>query len=158
MRCDHQSATHERDPHFPGMRGKLISKPCCARDAAQPCSHQQDHAGSTVFAEARKKRYCSETCHQNSQAAVSPLFRWKQVRHHCGQGKKKRCQEAMNNAKGRGPNTKAVGPNTSSVEECLSQGRHITHTNSKSFSISSQPDNLSMRLASSSCFIDLTSK
>ncbi len=84
MGSDHETAACERDPHFPGMCGKLIPKPCGSSDAAQPRSHQQEYMGTAVFAEARKKRYCSEACHQNGQAAVRALFRRKEVRRNRG--------------------------------------------------------------------------
>ncbi len=79
VRADHEPASNHGDRYLPGVRRKLVTKPCRSRDAAQSSQNQEQDGAAPVSAEAGDQRDCAEQRNQNGETAMHALIRRKKV-------------------------------------------------------------------------------
>ena len=107
---DHAGAAAKGHGDLDGVGGEVVAAPGCASNAGETDGHEQQHAGAAVFAEASQEGGCAETGDEDSEAAVGVLFCREQMCGGDGKGEQDRGQEAVGDAKGRGPDAEPVGP------------------------------------------------
>ena len=83
VRRDHKSTAAECNRHFHRMRWKLVSKPCCAGDAAQADEHHEKNDSPPVLAKANEQRNRAKQSHKQSETAVYALLGRHEVCHDC---------------------------------------------------------------------------
>lgn len=110
VRCDHQSASENRQTHFHGVRGETIAPPSCTPDTAKSCGHQCNHPSAAVNADTANQCECSNSCNRNGQCAMHPLFRRQEMCRYRTEGEDDGSKHAVNHTEGGSPNAESIRP------------------------------------------------